>query len=72
MPSRACRAARTARSTSSAVPNAIAANGLPSDGSIIGSVAPLAGATQRLAMKCAAGVVTAETASGAFISWTPA
>ena len=40
---------------SAAVPAAIAAKGRPSDGSIIGSVAPVAGATQRLAMKCSAG-----------------
>ena len=40
-----------------ALPRAIAANGWPSDGSIIGSVSPPAGATQRLPMKCCGGVV---------------
>jgi hypothetical protein len=47
---------------------AIAANGAPSDGSIAGRLAPDAGETQRLAMKCAAGVLTAGHAGcGAFI-----
>jgi hypothetical protein len=41
---------------SGAVPAAMAANGLPSDGSIIGSVAPVAAATDRLSMKWDAGI----------------
>ena len=42
---------------------------LPSDGSIIGSVAPLADAIKRFAMKCAGGVVIAgQWRCGAFMA----
>src|SRR2546421_8616276 len=46
----------------------MAAKGSPSDGSIIGSVAPAEARTHRLAIKLAAGVVTTgHRTSGAFI-----
>ena len=58
-PSNATRAARTAASMSGAPPRAIDANGLPSDGSSIGSVSPRTGGTKRPPMKCCAVVRTA-------------
>jgi hypothetical protein len=67
-PSRARCAASTARSISTALPDAIEAKASPYDGSIIGSVAPVAAATQRFAMKCAAGVVTGGSGPGAFMA----
>jgi hypothetical protein len=47
----------------------MAANGSPSEGSIIGKVAPETEATQRLSMKCAAAVATdGHAGCGAFIA----
>jgi hypothetical protein len=45
------RAAATALSMSAAVPRAILANGLPSDGSTTSIVCPVADSTHRLSMK---------------------
>ncbi len=53
---------------SGAWPRAMAENGAPVAGSIIGRVSPLAAGSQRLAMKCAAGVRTRWAGeSGAFM-----
>jgi hypothetical protein len=53
---------------SAAEPRAISANGAPSDGSVTGTVSPVAGATKALSIKCRGGVTIAgQRECGAFI-----